>query len=276
MMGVDLARRLGVAAIGIPIVLVVAWWGGAAMAAGLGLLAAIGVWELGRMLRTGANRFLGPLSAAGAAAIPYVAWAVGAEGVVVLLTLLLLVMLAAATLRIRPLEGPFRAVALSFAAAAYVGGMLSYGLLLRETPGADPRLGTALFFLPVGVTWLADTAAYFGGRLFGRRPMAPVVSPNKTMEGGIAALLAGPVGALAIARLAIPEVAALGVLPVAVLGLLIAGAAILGDLVESAIKRECGVKDSSNLLPGHGGLLDRMDSLLWAIPVAHIGLSVLL
>jgi phosphatidate cytidylyltransferase len=128
----------------------------------------------------------------------------------------------------------------------------------------------------VGVTWLADTAAYFGGKALGRRPLAPIVSPNKTIEGGIAALAAGPLGALAMAWLVIPELAALGAASVAMLGLLVAAAAILGDLVESAIKRECGVKDSSGLLPGHGGLLDRMDSLLWAIPVAYLSLRALL
>lgn len=275
-MGVDLARRLAVAAVGIPLVLLVAWWGGLAMAVGLGLLAVIGVWEFGRMMAASGARFVFPLAAAGAGAMPYVAWAVGAPGVIVLLTLLLLAASATAALRIPPEEGPFRAAALSFIAAAYVGGLLAYGLLLRETLVADRDLGFVLFLLPVGVTWLADTAAYFGGKALGRRPLAPIVSPNKTIEGGIAALVAGPLGALAIAWLVIPELAALGAASVATLGLLVAAAAILGDLVESAIKRECGVKDSSGLLPGHGGLLDRMDSLLWAIPVAYLSLRALL
>ncbi len=275
-MGANLARRLAVAAVGIPLVLIVAWWGGLAMAVGLGALAAIGVWEFGRMVAATGARFLFPVAAAAAAAMPYVAWAVGAPGMIVLLTVLLLTVSATAALRIPPEEGPFRAAALSFAAAAYVGGLLSYGLLLRETLVADHGLGFALFLLPVGVTWLADTAAYFGGKALGRRPLAPIVSPNKTIEGGIAALVAGPLGGLALAWLFITEVAALGTASVALLGLVVAAAAILGDLVESAIKRECGVKDSSGLLPGHGGLLDRMDSLLWAIPIAYLSLRTLL
>ncbi|MFQ5529584.1 MAG: phosphatidate cytidylyltransferase, partial [Gemmatimonadota bacterium] len=196
-MAIDLARRLLVAAVGIPIVLIVAWWGGAAMAVGLGLLAAVGVWEFGRMLTASGGRFLGIAAAAGAATLPYVAWATGAEGMLVVLTLLLLAVSALAALRIPPQDGPFRAAALSFGAAAYVGGLLSYGLLLRETVTPDQRLGTAMFLLPVAVTWLADTAAYFAGRALGRRPLAPIISPNKTIEGGVAALLAGPVGALA-------------------------------------------------------------------------------
>jgi len=275
-MSSELPRRLAVAAIGIPIVVIVAWWGGVVMAVGLGILAAGAVWECGRMFTSRGDRFLMTTAMLGAAALPFVAWETGPKGAALLLTLVFLAMAAMAALRIPPDQGPFRATALSFGACFYVGGLLSYAMLLRETLTTDQRLGTALFLLPVGITWLADTAAYFAGRAFGKRPLAPIISPNKTMEGGLAGLLAGPIGALLLARIAIPEVYSLGVARVALVGTLVAGAAILGDLVESAIKRECGVKDSSGLLPGHGGLLDRMDSLLWAIPVAYLSLRLLL
>ena len=275
-MASELPRRLAVAAIGIPIVVIVAWLGGVVMAVGLGLLAAAGVWEFGRMFTTRGDRFVIRTAMLGAAALPFVVWSTGPEGAALLLTVQLLAVTAIAALRIPPEDGPFRAAALSFGACVYVGGLLSYAMLLRETLTDDQGLGTALFLLPVGITWLADTAAYFAGRALGRRPLAPIISPNKTMEGGLAGLLAGPIAALLLARMAIPEFYALGSVQVALVGLLIAGAAILGDLVESAIKRECGVKDSGGLLPGHGGLLDRMDSLLWAIPVAYLSLRVLL
>lgn len=275
-MASELPRRLAVAAIGIPIVVIVAWLGGVVMAVGLGLLAAGGVWEFGGMFTTRGDRFVIRTAMLGAAALPFVVWSTGPAGAALLLTVQLLAVTAIAALRIPPEDGPFRAAALSFGACVYVGGLLSYAMLLRETLTADQRLGTALFLLPVGITWLADTAAYFAGRALGRRPLAPIISPNKTMEGGLAGLLAGPIAALLLARMAIPEFYALGSVQVALVGLLIAGAAILGDLVESAIKRECGVKDSGGLLPGHGGLLDRMDSLLWAIPVAYLSLRVLL
>lgn len=271
----ELHRRLAVAAVGIPIVAIVAWLGGVVMAVGLGLLAAVGVWECGRMFTARGDRFIIGTAMVGAAALPSVVWATGPEGGALLLTLLFLAVTGIAALRIPPENGPFRTAALSFGATVYVGGLLSYAILLRETLTVDQRLGTALFLLPVGITWLADTAAYFAGRAFGRRPLAPIISPNKTIEGGFAGLLAGPVGALFLARFAIPEFFAFGYVRVALIGLLVAAAAILGDLVESAVKRECGVKDSSGLLPGHGGLLDRMDSLLWAIPVAYMGLRVL-
>jgi phosphatidate cytidylyltransferase len=271
----DLPRRLAVAAVGIPIVLFVAWSGGALMAAGVGILAGIGVWECGRMLTTGGGRFLAWPAIAGAAITPYIAWEWGAEATLAFFTCLFLVFMAIASLRIPPSEKPFRAAALSFASAVYVGGLISYALLLRESLTDDSRLGFFLFLLPVAITWLADTAAYFAGRAFGRRPMAPIVSPNKTMEGGAAALVAGPAAALAASYL-VPELAAIGTVQLALLGFLIAAAAIVGDLAESSLKRECGVKDSSSLLPGHGGLLDRMDSLLWAIPIAYLSLRFLL
>jgi phosphatidate cytidylyltransferase len=275
-MGSNLAKRLLVAAIGIPIVVVVAWLGGVFMAIGLGMLAAVGVMEACRMLIGRGAPFLARLAPAVAAAIPAVAWTTGADGVALGLTGALLLMTAVSTMRISPLVGPFRATALSFTATVYVGGLLAFAILLRERLVDDRALGFALFLLPVVVTWLSDTAAYFGGRVLGRRPLAPIVSPNKTVEGGIAGLLAGPVGALVVAHVAAPELVVAGNGPIAAAGLVIAAAAILGDLSESALKRECGAKDSSSLLPGHGGLLDRMDSLLWAFPAAYVCLSWML
>lgn len=275
-MASNLAQRLVVAAVGIPIVVGVAWLGGVYMAIGLGMLAAIGVMEAGRMLSVRGAPFLARTAPAVAAAIPAVAWTTGADGVALGLTGAFLLMAAVTTMRVPPAVGPFRATALSFTATVYVGGLLAFAILLRERLVDDRALGFVLFLLPVVVTWLSDTAAYFAGRVFGTRPMAPIVSPNKTIEGGVAGLLAGPVGALLVAHVGAPELVAAGNGPVAGAGLVIAAAAILGDLAESALKRECGVKDSSGLLPGHGGLLDRMDSLLWAFPAAYVCLLLML
>ncbi len=170
---------------------------------------------------------------------------------------------------------PFQTAALTFTAVLYVGGLLSFGVSLREYL-PDRLEGTLLFFLPVVVTWVVDTAAYTGGRALGRRKMAPAISPNKTVEGGVSGLLAGPVATVIYSWFALPDIAdSLGLGLLVVLGLVLAAAAILGDLAESSLKRECQVKDSSALLPGHGGLLDRMDSLLWTIPVAYFFLAVI-
>lgn len=270
----DLGKRLAVAAVGIPISVAVARVGGPVMAAGLGVLAALGVRELAAMAKGKGGRVATSIAIPAAAAFPMVVLYWGATGAWALTTLILLEAAGYWTLRIAPEDGPATAAATTAMGAIYVGGLLSFGIGLRETilPGAVD--GTLLFFLPVAVTWLADTAAYFGGRAFGRRPMAPRVSPNKTVEGGVFGLLAGPIGVLAYATFLLPGVAeSLGAGLLVVLGFLISAAAILGDLSESALKRECGVKDSSNLLPGHGGVLDRLDSLLWSIPVAYLFLA---
>jgi len=268
-MAADLGRRLTVAAIGIPVTVAVTWAGGLAFAAGLGVLAAVAVWEIGRMLGHRGDRFLLVPGMALAAFYPVGAlylegsavWAVSIGALVVIVGL--------ATARIPPSERPFQASAETLMAAMYAGGLIAFGVPLREGFGETAGQGTLYFFLPVALTWLADTAAYFGGRALGRRKLSPVISPNKTVEGAIAALVAGPVGALFYGRFLLPGLGeALGWAGLAALGLVVAVAATIGDLAESAFKRECGVKDSSGLLPGHGGLFDRMDSLLWSIPAA--------
>ena len=117
----------------------------------------------------------------------------------------------------------------------------------------------------LAVVWASDSAAYYVGRRFGRRKLAPVVSPKKTLEGFWGQLGAGIVVGLLASVFLFP----LGnPLFLAVLGLAVAGLAVVGDLLESTFKRSCDVKDSGGLLPGHGGLLDRLDSLLYVAPPA--------
>jgi phosphatidate cytidylyltransferase len=148
-----------------------------------------------------------------------------------------------------------------FIGALYIGFGFSYMIQMRWMP--DGFLWS-LFVL--GVIWAGDTGAYFVGRQFGRRKLWPAISPNKTVEGSVGGLSLAMLAGLLIAS-AIPSLdwqTALG------LTLLIALAGQLGDLVESAIKRTTGVKDSGGLLPGHGGVLDRFDSLLFAFLVIHL------
>lgn len=239
-------------------------------AAGLGILALVAVWELGRMLRKRGHRLLTAVGIVGAAGFPLAVLWFGASGAWLLTAALVITAAGTSALRIRPADGPFVASALTVVGALYVGGLLSFGVPLREDLLGGRLDGTLLFFFPVVLTWASDTAAYFAGRRFGRRPLAPVISPNKTVEGALAALLTGPAAAVAFGIWVLPKLGELGLAGLLVLGLLVSAAAIIGDLVESALKRECGVKDSSRLLPGHGGLLDRLDSLLWSIPVAYL------
>jgi phosphatidate cytidylyltransferase len=145
--------------------------------------------------------------------------------------------------------------------AVYLGWMLGHVMLIRVLErGAD-----AVLFV-VTVTWMVDSAAYFGGRRFGRRPLAPVVSPKKTIEGAVAGLAGGIITALVVRLWWLPELSGVESLGA---GLLLGCAGQLGDLAESMFKRRAGVKDSSGWIPGHGGLLDKVDSLVFTAPTFY-------
>lgn len=276
-MASDLGQRLTVAAIGIPVTVAVTYAGGPLFAVGLAVLSAVAVWEIGRMVAARGDRFLYVWGMMLAAFYPMAAHYLDPGRAWWITLAALAAVVGVATLRIAPTDRPFQAAALTLAAAVYVGGLISFGVPLREQFGVGAVEGTLFFFLPVALTWLSDTAAYFGGRSFGKRKLSPVISPNKTVEGALSSLVAGPVGAVFYGFVVLPRLgSSLGVAALLALGLVVAVAATIGDLAESALKRECGVKDSSGLLPGHGGLLDRMDSLLWSIPAVCVFLLAFL
>jgi phosphatidate cytidylyltransferase len=149
--------------------------------------------------------------------------------------------------------------ALSVALALYVGGLMQFYLPLRRLPDGGLWVVSLLV-----LSWVCDSCAYFVGRAFGRRRLAPRISPSKSVEGAAAGLIgAALVGAI------IGLVLDRGVALMAGYGLAIGVATVIGDLAESGLKRQTGVKDSGVLIPGHGGILDRMDSLLFCAPVAY-------
>lgn len=275
-MSPDLAKRLLVAAVGVPVCIAVVYAGGVVFTAGMALLALVSYGELRSIHRSRpAAPFLA--GALGAAGFPFAMYLWGLPGIAALAALAVALVATGAMLSLDPSEGPVVRSALSVFGMIYIGGLLAFGLPLRLDFAQGRAAGTALFFLPVGVTWLADTAAYFGGKALGRRKLAPRISPNKTVAGAVAALLAGPIGGWIYGWLLLPLFGGprLEGWLAAVFGLLIAGTAIFGDLVESSLKRECRVKDASQLLPGHGGLLDRLDSLLFAFPMTYLLFRIL-
>jgi phosphatidate cytidylyltransferase len=151
--------------------------------------------------------------------------------------------------------------AAAVAGAAYIGAPL--GLLVA----VHARSGWAVTLLLLATVVVSDSAQYYSGRAFGRHALAPVISPKKTIEGAIGGVLAAALFmALAGSRVLVGE----AVIPLALLGLAIAIVGICGDLFESSLKRRAGVKDSSTLIPGHGGVLDRIDALLFATPVFYL------
>jgi phosphatidate cytidylyltransferase len=145
----------------------------------------------------------------------------------------------------------------------FVGLALGYVIMLRTVPGED---GTDLILLVLICPIFADTFAYYVGSSIGRHRLAPRLSPKKSWEGAIGGIVGSVLGAL-LAHLWFYQ--RLPLSHAIVIGLVLGAAAILGDLAESLVKRATGVKDSSSLIPGHGGLLDRADSLLFAAPILY-------
>jgi len=164
-----------------------------------------------------------------------------------------------------PTSGPW--VMLACGAIVLLGTWMA----LVELQARSPWLVLAA----MAIVWIADTAAYFSGRAFGRRKLAPQISPGKTWEGVYGALAAVAVYALCLVPFARDagfgtEVGAPAVAVWVGFALLLAAISVIGDLFESLLKRNAGVKDSGNLLPGHGGVLDRVDALLAAMPLAAL------
>jgi phosphatidate cytidylyltransferase len=177
-----------------------------------------------------------------------------------------------------PQENPLATALLTTGGVLWWGGGLSFFVFLRHHPETlgtglgDPRIeGLLLLVFPLAVTWISDSAAFFVGSYFGTRKMAPTVSPGKTVEGGVASLgTAIVVGALlAWLLLDLHSNDLVALCSGAVMGLLMSVTVQMGDLAESLFKREAGVKDSGTLLPGHGGVLDRFDALVFTIPLTY-------
>jgi len=283
MLKVDLGRRLAVAAVGIPLALVVLVTGGWLLTVFVCALAVMATVEMNDLVSARGIETFRWLGILGAAVLILLAgwtrefslWAPWA------LATLLLLFFAASALAVKrrnPEERPLMAASLTLVGALYWGGCFSFAIFLRHAPDSwawpDPILthrGPLILAFPLAVTWTADTAAWFFGSLFGRKKMIPSVSPGKTVEGGIAglssaALAGGLMGWLFLKMHPDPAIAALiG----GVMGLMMGFIVQLGDLIESLFKREAGVKDSGTLLPGHGGILDRFDALIFTLPFTH-------
>ncbi|MBI4501061.1 MAG: phosphatidate cytidylyltransferase [Gemmatimonadetes bacterium] len=267
-------KRLIVAAVGIPAAFYLVYLGGWPLAAALAALAGVGAFEVYRLADGGGVRALVLLGILGAVAMPFGALMARPGGPLEPRWLPLLgggwiiaIMLVALGTR-SPQERPLAAVSITVFGAIYTGGLPSFLLWLRHSPIAPtPWAATWLVFLPLAATWICDTLAMLGGSVIGGPKLAPVVSPKKTwagtVAGGVGAVLIAPVyGRFVLEPLgmSIPFLALLLIgLGVGILGQ-------LGDLAKSLFKREANVKDSGGFFPGHGGVVDRFDSLYWVIP----------
>ncbi|WP_408954518.1 phosphatidate cytidylyltransferase [Natroniella sp. ANB-PHB2] len=149
--------------------------------------------------------------------------------------------------------------------AVYITGLFSHLILLYNLELSGGNGGRLIVWLPILATWLTDIGAYFVGMNFGKHRLAPRISPNKTIEGAVGGLIGSIIMTIIFGRYFLNFTYLTGIL----LGGLIGLVAQLGDLAVSVFKRDAEIKDSGELIPGHGGILDRLDSLLFSIPVVY-------
>ncbi|MFG1651162.1 phosphatidate cytidylyltransferase [Micromonospora sp. NPDC049275] len=224
----------------------------------------VGIWEMARAVRrSGAHPPLLPLLAGGVLTIG-LAWFAGPDA----LSLGLLVTVLG-TMIWRLGDGPAgfqRDLTAATLIAVYVPFLGGFAALLAAAPD-DGRLRILATLIAVV---LSDTGGYAAGVSFGRHPMAPSISPKKSWEGFAGSVTAAALGSALLLWLMFEVAPWWG----AVFGVAVSCAAVLGDLAESMIKRDLGIKDMSNLLPGHGGLMDRLDSILFAVPTAYLLLAI--
>jgi phosphatidate cytidylyltransferase len=257
----DLLGRVLVAALLAPVALGAVYLGGIAMLLLALVACALALDEFFRMARgqrpiplTGFAAGLGMVLATWGGGI---GWSLAVLAASIPVTFLVVAGVA-------PRESALGSVAVTTFGALYVGGGMASLVALRGLESADvDRFGWNLVLAVLLGTWASDIFAYFGGRLFGRHRLAPAISPKKTVEGFVIGLAAGVFTTwVTLYRQGFTNQQAL------LVGVGVALAAPLGDLFESFLKRDLGVKDSGTLLAGHGGVLDRIDALLFAGPAA--------
>ncbi len=272
----EFPKRLLVAIVLIPLVVGVVYAGGPALVTLLSLASGLAAWEFFRLAEARGARPLNAIGIMLSALVPMVVHArfLGFWVPPVSVVALAVPLLLSAVLFQRGVSGgPLASIGATLTGVLYTGGMLSFAYALRYHDYiVDARGGTALVLLPVVVTWLNDTGGYLAGRAFGRRKLMPTVSPAKTWAGAYGGVVASVLTTWAIAAFVLPSVAHVTLRPLGifVVGVVLSVAAQVGDLAESMFKREAGVKDSSQLIPGHGGVLDRVDSLLFTLPVGYV------
>ena len=273
----NLVQRIVVATIAIPLVAGVIWLGGWALAATLAVLGVLGTREVYDFAR---RQGVDPLERTGwlaAAAIPVLAyWAKGseihwAEPALYLAAVWLMAVMTIAMGRRGPTGRPLAAIAVTIFGAVYASGLLSFLIAIRHGGVAVIRPGAyfLLSLFPLVITWICDTAAMAAGSALGGPKLAPILSPKKTYSGAVGGTLSGIITALALGKFVLNRQGwhfTDGQL--LLFGLIVSIVGQTGDVAESLLKREVALKDSSSLIPGHGGVLDRLDSLYFVVPAA--------
>jgi len=280
----NLALRLVTASLLIPPVLYFVYEGGVYVLGAVVVIILLGLNEFYQLIEQKGADPLRSYGMAAAAALPVLMYFGYESLATVLLTVALLAMMVVQLSKARISEA-LASISGTFFGVFYVGWLLSHAVVLRQftqvvasrwpdvAAGMHPDVGGYLLFFTIAVVIAGDAGAYFAGRAYGRRKLAPRISPGKTVEGALGALAAGTALGLALKLgfdVAAPELSRpLSYPATAVMAFALSIVGMVGDLVESLLKRDAEVKDTGTLLPGTGGVLDRIDSNLIAIPVMY-------
>jgi phosphatidate cytidylyltransferase len=260
-----LAKRLIVAIILIPIGVALIKLSGWPFTLFIALILGIAAWEFCTLFTHAGYRPAKPLVIAGVLALVITRLLSGFEYQDLILTILVL---TAMSYHLIAYEKGMDTAAIDFAitlgGVAYLGILGSHLISLRMLPD-----GLWWFMLVMPVTWLSDSAAFFIGARFGKHKIAPRLSPKKSWEGYVGGIVSGILSGILFSMLWGLVTPSMTIQRGIVVGVLLSTLPTLGDLGESMLKRHFGVKDSSNLLPGHGGFLDRVDSWIWAAPIGY-------
>lgn len=271
----SIALRVIASVVFIPCFIVITRRGGYHFLALINLVIFVGMWEFYAMMTAKGIR---PYRGIGIACGLALSWYMFFQGGVyanMFLTLAFLGIMALELTR-RDTRLAVYHISTTMLGVIYVAYLISHVVLLRELPheaGLPYSAGSSFVFLAFVSTWACDTGAYFVGTWAGRHPLLPRVSAAKTREGAIGGAIFS-VGAVVVARYTFAPY--LETWQAVVLGLVASGAAIAGDLVESMIKRDADMKDASGTIPGHGGVLDRFDSLLFTAPLIYYFLKFII
>ena len=277
-MASPLARRVLVAAIAIPMTLGMVYVGGWLMVGAIAVLGVVGTHELFQMARkTGANpiTWVGML---GAVAFPVTAYMLIAQTALNPIWVLFasvswfILAMASAVWTRAPSPETLLSITVTAFAPLYTSALPSFLLLIRHGVGnVAPMAATWLVFLPLVMTWVCDSFAMTGGSMIGGPKFAPVVSPNKTWSGAVSGLVGAVlVGFVFNYLFLVPSGITVAPVQLIALGIAVGVFGQIGDLAESLLKRSAGTKDSGRFFGEHGGVLDRLDSLYWVLPISSI------
>lgn len=257
-----MVKALTAIVLGLAIVLAVVWMPPMSFYALIVVMSGVGAIEYSRMFFKDPVERVATIFCTALAAVLMSFYPFMSELIIPILAVLIFAVCLLFMWRAKELPGVGNRIGLCVFCIVYLGIAFPFWGAVRNMPD-----GSSLVLLALAPACLCDTLAFLVGRTMGRHKFAPKVSPNKTMEGFVGALLGSLIGSLLVWKVLLPEIALLHVIAIA---LIVWITSPFGDLIESMFKRSCGVKDSGSIIPGHGGFLDRLDALVFTGPAVYL------